>query len=167
MLHLTLMRHAKSGWDDPTLDDHDRPLNDRGLQSAVNLGGWLNSKSLSFDTVLCSSAKRTRQTLDSVSQSVILPDDTQFLPSIYLASAEQMLEILSSASGNSVLIVGHNPGIASLAEMFAAQAPYHPQWSHYPSGATTVMKFTQTSWADIKPDTATVEAFIVPRELEA
>ena len=59
---LILTRHAKSDWDDPMLDDHDRPLNKRGQRSAAELGEWLHSRGYEPDEVLCSTALRTRET---------------------------------------------------------------------------------------------------------
>ena len=59
---LILTRHAKSAWDDPRLEDFDRPLNRRGLRAALELGEWLHSRGYEPDQVLCSSAQRTRET---------------------------------------------------------------------------------------------------------
>lgn len=68
-----LIRHAKSDWDDPLLDDHDRPLNPRGHPSAPRIGKWLSAQGVIPDTVLCSSALRTRETWNGIATHLSTP----------------------------------------------------------------------------------------------
>ena len=159
MKRLILMRHAKSDWQlDQT--DFDRPLNKRGRNAATALGGWLREQGYLPDEVICSPAARTRETY----QRLTLPKTTEHFPNpLYLAEARDLRQALRSAVGDTVLMVAHNPGIAEFAEQIVSTAPSHPRFADYPSGATLVVDFNVTSWADM--DIGDVAAFVVPREL--
>ncbi len=116
MRQLLLLRHAKSGWDDPRLSDHDRPLSQRGAAAAAAMGAALRRLRLSPELVLVSTARRTMETLRALEP---FGDSTLVDPldSLYLASAERLLEILRATpeTVRSVLVVGHNPGMQNLA----------------------------------------------------
>ena len=160
---LILMRHAKSSWDDFNQPDHARPLNKRGRMSAQALGKWLKENKLLPDEVLCSSAARTRETYDRL----MLPTapETRYLDALYHASADTMLHHLQSAKAPTVLMVGHNPGIAYFAEKLAKHPANHPRFVDYPTGATTVFRFDLTDWNDARFESGDVTHFIIPREL--
>ncbi|WP_171208777.1 MULTISPECIES: histidine phosphatase family protein [unclassified Ruegeria] len=159
---LILTRHAKSSWDDPLLDDHDRPLNKRGRKSAPAIGAWLRAQGWLPDEVLSSSATRTRETWDRMGLQAI---SKRFTRALYLAEPEDMLAELTTASGGTVLMLGHNPGISEFASRIVAQAPRHPRFHDYPTGATTVIRFALTDWTQISWHSGTVLDFAVPREL--
>lgn len=159
---LILMRHAKSSWDNPGLDDHDRPLNERGKRSARALGDWLRREWLAPGEVLCSKAHRTRETLTGLELAnprVVLSD------ALYLAGAAEMLAVLHGAVGETVLMLGHNPGTALLAHRLVRVAPDHPRFGDYPTGATLVVTFEGDRWGAVAPGTGDVRGFVVPREL--
>ena len=160
-LRLTLMRHAKSDWDDPMLDDHDRILNKRGRASADALGTWLKAQDLVPERALVSSAVRTRETF----RRLMLPCPVTHLPELYHASPDGMLEVLRTVPERNILLVGHNPGIGLLALGLAGNRPEHPRFRDYPTGATTVLEFDGDSWRDLVPLGGTVTRFIIPREL--
>ncbi|PRY92214.1 SixA phosphatase family protein [Donghicola tyrosinivorans] len=161
-LRLILMRHAKSAWDDPLMEDHDRVLNARGQRSAQAMGDWLRDKDCLPGQVLCSSATRTRETLDQLK----LPEaETDYLRRLYLAGSDVMMEVLQSAEAQTVLMLGHNPGIAEFAARLLAHAPDHPQFRRYPTCATLVADFPQNDWGAVRFHTAHPVDFIVPREL--
>ena len=109
---LLVLRHAKSDHGDRTLSDHDRPLNERGREAATRMGGFMRSRNLLPDLVLCSSAVRTTETLSLLAQSADLHAKTEFQDLLYLASAPTMLEIAATRaqSDDCVMLVGHNPG---------------------------------------------------------
>jgi len=161
--HLILMRHAKSSWDAPALDDHDRPLNRRGRRAAKALGGWMRERGWMPDEVLCSTAARTRETLARLA----LPGDigVQYRSALYLANPEAMLETLRSATGACVLVLGHNPGIAEFAGRLLAAPPPHGRFDDYPTGATLVAEFLLTRWEQAGWGQARAADFVVPREL--
>jgi phosphohistidine phosphatase len=161
-LRLILMRHAKSSWDDPTWEDHERPLNDRGRASSAALGKWLKQKGYLPELVLCSTAVRTRETLDGL--GLKLP--VKYLDRLYHASTGLMLETLhEEAALDCVLMITHNPGCADFADRIVAAPPPHPRFSDYPTGATLVVEFDTDEWEEIDFHQGKVVDFVVPREL--
>ena len=162
MKRLILMRHAKSDW---SLDqeDHDRPLNKRGFAAAQALGDWMRDKDFLPDQVLCSSALRTRQTLDGLAIAAPI----QFDRALYLADPGVLLDQLCSATGDTVLMLAHNPGIAMLAQGLVSTTLPHPRFQDYPTGATLVVDFDVSSWENAQPGLGQAVAFVIPKELSA
>ncbi|MBD3666033.1 SixA phosphatase family protein [Sulfitobacter aestuariivivens] len=163
MKTLILMRHAKSDWSSGAASDHDRPLNARGQQASAALGDWLRREKILPDQVLCSSAKRTGETLLGLD----LPDgiDTRFTRDLYLATHNDILHVMRQATGQVVLMLGHNPGISITASEVLAQRPDHPKFDQYPTGATLVADFEIDDWRDADWGQATARRFVVPRDL--
>lgn len=164
MKRVIVMRHAKSDWSGTATTDHDRILNKRGRSSATALGNWLREIDVIPDTVLCSSAMRTRETFVRLG----LPDaelDITTTRDLYLASEDQILSALQRAKGACVLIVGHNPGIGMFAANILGTAYPHPQFPLYPTGATLVADFDISTWADATWRKAIARHFTVPRDL--
>ncbi|WP_170451943.1 SixA phosphatase family protein [Ruegeria arenilitoris] len=159
---LILTRHAKSSWDHPGLPDHDRPLNKRGRASASAIGDWLRRKGYLPDEVLSSSSERTRETLLRMGLST---PNIRFLSELYHASPDQIRQALSRATGQTVLLLGHNPGIAEFAERIAQSAPEHPRFLDYPTCATTVLRFDLSDWSGIGWHGGQVIEFVTPRAL--
>ena len=160
-LRLILMRHAKSSWDAPESGDHDRPLAPRGQRSAKALGNWMQEQGWLPDQVLCSSARRTRETFDGLGLDV----PVEYLDELYHASATQMLRTLCQATGQCVLIIGHNPGIYDFSHQIVGEPPEHPKFDVYPTGATMVVDFDMDEWSGAGWRGGVVREFIVPREL--
>ncbi|MCR8725912.1 SixA phosphatase family protein [Frigidibacter sp. ROC022] len=160
---LILTRHAKSAWDDPTLDDHDRPLNARGLRAARELGHWLASRGYLPEEVLCSSARRTTETWAAVAATPleIIPE-VRYLPELYHASSDRMLTLLQRAHGDTVMMLGHNPGIAELAAMLPSGPVADADFRRYPTAATLVVDFQVPTWAEVRPGAGSVLDFFVP-----
>ncbi len=164
---LILTRHAKSSWDDPAMSDHDRPLNARGRGAAEDLGGWLASRGYLPDEVLCSDAARTRETWERIAPTLPGAPRLVMKPALYHAGAEVMLAVLRHATGDTVMMVGHNPGIADFAERIVAQPPVHPQFRRYPTAATLVASLEIDDWAEAGFGMGAVRDFIIPREIVA
>ncbi len=161
-LRLILMRHAKSSWDDPLQSDHDRPLNSRGQRSAQALGGWLREKGHAPNQALVSTSQRTRETF----QRLALPTPAAFFDGLYHAPAARMLDTLRlNASGNTVLLIGHNPGCADFAAEIVAAGPGHARFFDYPTAATLIVDLPGETWPDVRFGTGDVVDFITPREL--
>nr|WP_274705603.1 histidine phosphatase family protein [Salipiger pentaromativorans] len=154
------MRHAKSDWTMGTVDHH-RPLNKRGRRSAKALGDWLRRENLLPDQALCSSATRTRETLALLGFDI----PTRYEDRLYHAGPVAMLNTLSEAEGETVLMVGHNPGIAEFAQEILATPPRHARFADYPTGATLVAEFDIADWPELRPGTGLPRAFVIPREL--
>ena len=159
---LILTRHAKSSWDHPGLPDHDRPLNKRGRTSASAIGDWLRRKGYLPDEVLSSSSERTRETWLRMGLSA---SNIRFLSELYHASPDQIRQALYRATGQTVLLLGHNPGIAEFAERIAQSAPKHPRFLDYPTCATTVLRFDLADWSGIGWHDGQVIEFVTPRAL--
>ncbi|MFD0980391.1 SixA phosphatase family protein [Tropicimonas aquimaris] len=161
MRHLILLRHAKSSWVNPDIDDFDRPLNKRGKRSAKALGTWLHESEMHPDEVLCSSARRARETCEALRLSV----GVDLREDLYHAEPEVMLEVLRKASGKSVLMIGHNPGIAAFAQMLTETPPDHPRFADYPTGALLVLDFDIKNWSKAGPGKGKVRTFLTPHDL--
>ncbi|MFM2389112.1 MAG: hypothetical protein RLZZ437_667 [Pseudomonadota bacterium] len=167
MKRLILTRHAKSNWDDPLTPDHERPLNERGKAAAADLGQWLATRGYVPDEVLCSDALRTRKTWSGLAPALPGTPILELKPALYHAGPDVMLAVLRHAVGETVMMIGHNPGIADFAARIVAQAPMNPEFSRYPTGATLVCDFAVANWADVGWGTGSTLDFIVPREIVA
>ena len=119
MKTLLILRHAKSSWKDESLDDHDRPLNERGKQEALRMGKLLLEEQLVPDLILSSDAKRCRRTIEKVSAACGYRGETLLCGELYLANPATYLRALSRLTEQAagVLLVGHNPGLEQLLEL--------------------------------------------------
>ncbi|MBN2631013.1 MAG: histidine phosphatase family protein [Rhodobacteraceae bacterium] len=167
MKRLILTRHAKSSWDDPLTPDHERPLNERGRAAAADLGQWLASRGYVPGKVLCSDAARTRETWERIAPAFASAPVLQLKPALYHAGPDVMLAVLRHATADTVMMIGHNPGIAEFAARIVAHAPVEPDFARYPTGATLVVDFVADSWADVGFGQGVVDDFIIPREIVA
>jgi len=173
MKTLLLMRHAKSAWSDPRLDDHDRPLNKRGERAAKTMADHLAHHAPRPDLILCSTAMRTRQTLAAVLDRLGPPRPAISLTSnLYLASKEALLAQLQAMPDdmNVVLLIAHNDGIGELAALLAGTGPSDALArlrEKYPTGALTILQPGQTRWSDLAPQTAKLLDFVRPRDLSS
>ncbi len=126
MRHLTIIRHAKSARDDPSLSDFERPLKRRGQRDAPAVGKELARRGLAPDRVLCSPARRTVDTLDLIREHLEIPAaDVHEEPELYGASTSDLLRILAAlpADLRDVVLVGHNPGLEDLCHRLGTTAP--------------------------------------------
>ncbi|MCR9127702.1 MAG: histidine phosphatase family protein [Rhodobacteraceae bacterium] len=158
MPRLILMRHAKSDWATGQ-PDHERPLNRRGRTAATALGQWLRAQGHIPDQAIVSSAQRTFETFEGLDLDL----EPQFTRTLYLAEPQTMMAVLHKATGDCVLMIGHNPGIADLAHSLVRRAPAHHGFATYPTGATLVIDFAEPGWGDVRQGVAV--DFIVPRDL--
>jgi phosphohistidine phosphatase len=167
MKRLILTRHAKSSWDDPLTPDHDRPLNDRGKAAAADLGQWLDSRGYVPQEVLCSDAVRTRKTWSGIAPALTGSPVLELKPALYHAGPDVMLAVLRHATGDTVMMIGHNPGIAEFAQRLVAHAPASPDFARYPTGATLVVDFPILAWDQAGFGQGVVVDFMVPKEIVA
>jgi len=118
MKTVLLIRHSKSSWADPGMIDFERQLNDRGLKDAPLMAERLLLNQVKIDTMICSSAKRARQTCEAfASVYQFPPDQIQFKMELYLAPPERFYKLLKAlpATVNHVALFAHNPGITEFA----------------------------------------------------
>lgn len=171
MKRLTLLRHAKSSWDEPDADDFDRPLNDRGRKAARRMGKALKHRKIHFDVAIASTAARVRETLDGLEETYgdfLFP--VHFDQRVYLASSDELLRIVRAlpADAERALIVGHNPGLERLAITLTADDDdlRHKVEEGLPTAALVEIELPVDQWIEVGPGDGTVEELILPRELD-
>jgi phosphohistidine phosphatase len=169
MKTLTLLRHAKSTWDDPVARDFDRPLNRRGRKAARRIGEEMRRLHLEFDLVLASPAMRVRETLEEVEAGYGRALDPAFDPRVYLAAPETLLDIVR-ATGDAaarLLLVGHNPGLESLAMALDGGTGLRDEVAvKYPTGTLAEIELDAQRWSQIASGTGRLVRFIRPRDLD-
>jgi phosphohistidine phosphatase len=159
---LLLLRHAKSSWDDPALADHDRPLAARGRKAAQRIGARLRTDKTPVNLVLCSSARRARETVELVAP----PGELEIDDRLYGASPGELLQRLRQVPDDvgAVMLVGHNPAMRDLAiELLSGDGDQLV--GKFPTGALATLTFTG-SWRALAAQRAELIAFLKPRELD-
>jgi phosphohistidine phosphatase len=172
MRQLLLLRHAKSSWDDPRLNDHDRPLDAEGRAAADAMRNALESLGLSPALVLVSSARRTRETLEHLEP---LPGDARIVKTneLYLASPRQILEQVANVppETGSVMVIAHNPGLHDLAMTLVGA---HAISLGHPSAMRVARGFPTAALAEFSvaghwrglPQGARLIRFLTPNDLQ-
>jgi phosphohistidine phosphatase len=166
---LTLLRHAKSTWDDPVARDFDRPLNKRGRRAANTIGREMRAQGLEFDQVIASPAVRVIETLADVEHGYGRSLDPLFDQRVYLASKETLLDIVQSAAeaAERLLIVGHNPGLETLAMLLSQGNGLRAQVAiKYPTAALAEISLPVGRWTEVREGAGTIARFIRPRDLD-
>ncbi|WP_267435497.1 histidine phosphatase family protein [Sphingomonas sp. GM_Shp_1] len=169
MKTLTLLRHAKSSWDDPVSRDFDRPLNAKGRRAAAMIGRHLKSLDMTFDHILASPAIRVMETLDEVWSGYGRRLEPVWDKALYLASAASLLDRVQALpdTAEHVLMVGHNPGLEDLVlDLTLAGELRERVEDKYPTATVAQMTLPITSWSEAQPHSATLVAFIRPRDLD-
>jgi phosphohistidine phosphatase len=170
MKNLTLLRHAKSGWDDLVSRDFDRPLNPRGRRAARTVGQEMKARGLAFDLVLASPARRVIETLEEVTASYGALE-AQYDERLYLASVATLLDIVRAAPDQveRLLLVGHNPGLEELALCLAQRDEGGLRGEvevKYPTGTVAEIALPVEHWAEVKEGAGNLVRFIRPRDLD-
>ena len=168
MKRLTLLRHAKSDWDDMSLRDYDRGLNDRGRRGAAVMGGHIRAHGIDWDLLLASPAERVKRTLDAT--RLKLP--TLWDERVYLADSGTLIGLLKALEGqpSSVLVAGHNPGLQELIfDLVAAEnenALFDLAAAKFPTATFAVLELAIDRWADCAPGCGTLVHLVRPRDLD-
>ncbi len=152
MKKLYLLRHAQA--DSHTgVDDKARALTAHGILQAGYVGDYLRDQNITIDSVLCSSARRTKMTFSEIKNSRVTIKKEQFLDKLYNAPAGDLLYALQQAQGDNVLMVAHNPGIHQLANMIVgdsnSQIEQQLMLGYHPA-TLSVFECDCDAWADIK-----------------
>jgi phosphohistidine phosphatase len=168
MPELLLLRHAKSDWGNPGLDDFDRGLAPRGRRAAPCMGRYLQAQGLEPDLVLCSSAGRAKETLELVLTALASTPQISYLKTLYLAPPSRLLTILRRQSPKTgrLLLIGHNPGLQHLALELAGPrrgAAARSLAEKYPTAA--LARFEVADWAQLGAAPAKLVEFVRPRDL--
>ncbi|MCA1198685.1 histidine phosphatase family protein [Sphingomonas sp. R647] len=172
MKTLTVLRHAKSSWDDAVARDFDRPLNARGQRAAVTVGRHMRSEGLAFDHVVASPAVRIVETVEQVETgygSALAPEWDR---RIYLASASTLLDVVHElpAGADSALLIGHNPGLEDLVLMLVPDRVgdllRDSVEEKFPTAALAMITFDTDDWGAIRSSAGTLVRFVRPRDLD-
>jgi phosphohistidine phosphatase len=167
---LYVLRHAKSSWDEPGLDDHDRPLAARGRDAAQAMAAHVRAEGIRPELVICSSARRARETLDGVD-----PTGHRLIePGVYSAGATDLLQRLRrvpDATG-SVMVIGHNPTLQMLVlcladpgrDTLGKGSDLEAMHSKFPTAALATLRF-DGGWGELGPRRAELAGFVRPRQL--
>lgn len=159
---LSILRHAKSSWDDPSLSDYDRPLNQRGIKAATIMGRHLNANSLAPDLVLCSSAVRASQTWELVQKELDRKPELISVKQLYLANVPTLVNVVrryADAQAN-VMVVAHNPGLHEFVEMVGGPI------EKFPTGALARFEYELESWSNLQVELRCKSwSLIKPKEL--
>jgi phosphohistidine phosphatase len=164
---LHLLRHAKSSWDDPGLADHERPLAPRGRKAAKRLARHLEHAGVRPDLVLCSSAVRTRQTLERLGPAIPKRTPVEVEDALYASSASTLLERLRRVPPDTeaVLVIAHNPGLHELALRLAGSGPDVDRLAGtFPTGALATLSH-EGAWSELRPGACELVQLVFPREL--
>jgi len=168
MRTLYVLRHAKSSWDDATLPDHERPLAPRGHRDAKRIAEHVREHKIAPELVLCSSATRTRETLELLRPSLAGKPKVRIEDELYAASAHALVERLHAVpkAVASVMLIGHNPGLQDLALLLASSgAELGRVAEKFPTAALATFALRDTSWSDLSPAAAELTAYVVPKQL--
>jgi phosphohistidine phosphatase len=164
---LLLLRHAKSGWDDPSMNDRDRPLTASGRNDAARIAAYMAERSLRPDHALCSPAVRTRETLGAL-ETAIGKIPTSYREELYLAEAARFGAILATAPpAATLLVIGHNPGLGAFASQFTDLDNLETAFalSTFPTAALAVLEGEGQDWAATLGRGLTLTSFITPDTL--
>lgn len=170
MLTLTLLRHAKAGTDRAGVRDIERPLAPRGERTAPLMGHFIAEHHLEPDLIVCSTARRTRQTLALVQAELPSKPKVIYDEALYLAEPEGILGTIVSRAGpvKRVMVIGHNPGLQELALLLSGagrKTDLAAIRTKFPTAGLAVLNFTATAWASIRPGTGVLRLFMSPRRL--
>jgi phosphohistidine phosphatase len=161
---LVLVRHAKSAW--PDVPDHERPLAERGRRDAPLAGRWLRDHGHVPDRVICSTARRTRETWQLASGYLDASPPVTYDRRLYGADLWRLLDVVAECSGDigTLLLVGHDPGMQELTLHLAGDAAgdaLERVRSKFPTGAIATLAIT-SSWAELGAGSADLTGFVVP-----
>ena len=145
MKTLLILRHAKSSWKNPTLADHDRPLNKRGKRDAPRMGELLRDEGLVPDLILCSTAKRAQLTAEVVAEYCGYEGEVQLCREFYPGAPEDYIEALRAVSSDhdQVMVIGHNPGLEALL------ADLTDEYERLPTAALALVTMPIEDWPQL------------------
>jgi phosphohistidine phosphatase len=168
---LYLFRHAKSSWDNPSLDDFDRPLAPRGEAASKSMARYFELADVHPDLVLCSPSARTRATLANVRAALGSPGSVKFDDALYHAGSATLMDFLRAVPTDlgSVMVIGHNPGLESLAHRLVGDGDSDEiakMRSKFPTAALAILVLPAGGWSEIGRGSCKLHSFVVPRDLE-
>lgn len=160
MKTLYILRHAKSSWDNPSLADFERSLNERGLKTAPLIGKIIFTNNYQPDLMLSSPARRAEQTAVLVKEAGKINAEIQFDERIYEASPQRLVQVITELKTDteSLMLVGHNPGLEGLIRFLTGES------QTMPTAALAVIDLTVQSWAEADSQCGTLRTLIRPND---
>ena len=157
---LFLFRHAKSSWDDDSLSDFDRPLNDRGIAAAPFMGEVMAGRGYVPSIVVSSPANRAASTAKLVKEAGDLPGEIRFDDRIYEASPNTLRQVIAELDDNldSAMAVGHNPGMEGFIRYLTGEI------ERMPTAALAVIELEIDKWSEINADSGKLVEIITPKD---
>jgi phosphohistidine phosphatase len=168
---LYILRHAKSSWDNPGLDDHERPLAPRGQRAVGVLASYLSDRNIQPELVLCSSSRRTRETMDGIG----VGGERVIERALYGAGSEELIERLRvlPEGMSSAMLIGHNPAAQMLVlrltnhDADGSADPHRDAVKRkFPTGGLATLAF-DCDWSLLAPGCARLEEFTSPKAFSA
>lgn len=164
-----LLRHAKSNWP-AGMADRERPLSERGRETAPAMGAYLADEDLLPDLVLVSPARRTVETWELIAPMLPQRPPHRYEPRIYEAPVRRLLEVVQETEGDvaTLMLVGHNPGCEELAALLSAEgegSALKRMAAKYPTAGLAVIDLAVSDWRDAAPRTGRLARFVTPATL--
>ena len=171
MKRLLVMRHAKSSWQKPGLEDRERPLNERGREAARRMGRHFRQSSVTIDLAIYSTAERSRETLDLLLDKYGRPVPTEGREELYLATGALMLDVIGAApaTAGTVLVVAHFPAVqeAALTLLGAKGGESADRVRRkFPTGAVADFHLQIHDWSQVNGTQGHLNDYILPRWLD-
>ena len=163
MKTIYLIRHAKSGWNQPDTRDFERALSKRGKKDLNTIGSYLALRGIKPDVILSSCALRAQQTADILSQKINSDSKKYYLKELYLSSLEEMKEIIMAqeSSVKTIFLVGHNPQLHELANSFIDE-----HINKLPTLGIVAIDFDISDWSEIEDEKGKLDFFIFPKQFK-
>lgn len=160
MKKLYIIRHAKSSWNDVTINDFERPLNKRGKANAPMMGSRLKAKGVMPDIILSSPAQRAKSTAEMIARELEYAKKIVFNENIYESSVDELRKILTLVDdkNSTVFLIGHNPELNMLMDY------YVKFYENIPTCGVVEVEFVCDRWADIAPKNAKLISFDYPKK---
>jgi phosphohistidine phosphatase len=157
---LLVIRHAKSDLNN-NVSDFDRPLNNRGLKDAPNMGKFLKSKDIVPDLIISSGAKRALTTAKLIAKSISFSDEFLIEDSIYNATANNIKSVINKIEEkyNTVFLFGHNPGVSNLINELSGE------WVNLKTCCVVELEISVDKWGYITNETAIFKEYYSPKAL--
>ena len=160
---LVLIRHTKSSWGDFSLPDFDRPIKKDRIDDAKNMASHLKTLGIEPDLIICSPAKRTRQTAEYFYDKLKYnANKVDFDKRIYESTVEEVLQVVREveAEVKTLVIIGHNPSLTHFANMFAENTI-----DEVPTTGVVWLEFTVKDWEIYKLTPCRLKAFLTPKTI--
>ena len=171
MRNLYLLRHAKSSWDEPGLDDFDRPLAPRGVKACESMKAHIRDARIEPGLILCSPARRARETYVRIAEAFARDTEVSFEPGLYGPDSQALLARLRQVDRavSSVMMIGHNPGLERFALALTSDTESKPlarMRGKFPTLALACIEIRNGTWSTAGPGCARLSGFVTPRDLE-